>query len=94
GKDADFVLWSGSPLDSRALCLETWIEGKQYFDRTQLVARTKALEDERENLLQKARKVAVLTKPEEKSPKAEAAFFQLPLELRYEAVDRHCEDLH
>ena len=33
GKDADFVLWSGDPLDSRTVCLETWIEGKKYFDR-------------------------------------------------------------
>ncbi|HTI73036.1 MAG TPA: amidohydrolase family protein, partial [Candidatus Limnocylindria bacterium] len=34
GKDADFVIWSGDPLDSRSVCLETWIEGKKYFDRT------------------------------------------------------------
>jgi len=33
GKDADFVLWSGDPLDTRAVCLETWIDGKKYFDR-------------------------------------------------------------
>ena len=31
GKDADIAIWSGSPLDSRTVCLETWIEGVQYF---------------------------------------------------------------
>ena len=29
GKDADFVLWSGHPLDSGSICLQTWIEGVQ-----------------------------------------------------------------
>jgi imidazolonepropionase-like amidohydrolase len=33
GKDADFVVWSGHPLDSRSVVLQTWIDGKKYFDR-------------------------------------------------------------
>lgn len=32
GKDADFVFWSASPLSNYAKCLETWIDGRKYFD--------------------------------------------------------------
>lgn len=32
GKDADFVIWSDSPLSTSAVCEQTWIEGKKYFD--------------------------------------------------------------
>lgn len=35
GKDADFAVWNRDPLDSYSLCLETWIDGAKYFDRTQ-----------------------------------------------------------
>lgn len=31
GKDADLVVWSRSPLSTRARCEETWIEGRRYF---------------------------------------------------------------
>ena len=33
GKDADIAIWSKSPLDAQTMCLQTWIEGKKYFDR-------------------------------------------------------------
>ena len=33
GKDADFVLWSGSPLSVQSRCEQTWIDGCKYFDR-------------------------------------------------------------
>lgn len=33
GKDADFVLWSGSPMSVRSRCEQTWIDGRKYFDR-------------------------------------------------------------
>jgi len=32
GKDADFVIWSDSPLSTYARCEQTWIEGARYFD--------------------------------------------------------------
>ncbi len=32
GKDADFVIWSASPLSTISVCEQTWIEGKKYFD--------------------------------------------------------------
>ena len=34
GKDADFIVLSGDPLSVYAKVLETWIEGKRVFDRT------------------------------------------------------------
>ena len=32
GKDADFVIWSESPLSSYTRCEQTWIDGRRYFD--------------------------------------------------------------
>ncbi|MFP6618540.1 MAG: amidohydrolase, partial [Pirellulaceae bacterium] len=33
-KDADIVVWSGSPLSILSRCEQTWIDGRKYFDRT------------------------------------------------------------
>ena len=97
GKDADFVIWSKAPLDSRTVCLQTWIDGKKYFDRGAVPAHTAELEQERAALLEKARKVAGLKKKEPEKPSAETdAFFHGALELRYESLERHCQagELH
>ena len=91
GKDADFALWSKSPLDSTTVCLETWIDGKKYFDAEKSHERSKALQEEREKLLAKAKQVAGATKPEESSKAAKAAFFAMPYELQHEKEDRHCD---
>jgi imidazolonepropionase-like amidohydrolase len=32
GKDADFVIWSGSPLSAFSRAEQTWIDGRKYFD--------------------------------------------------------------
>ena len=61
GKDADFAIWSRSPLDSRTVCLQTWIEGKKYFDRSLDAERTAKLEKERADLLAKAKKIEKLS---------------------------------
>ncbi|MEZ4650965.1 MAG: amidohydrolase family protein [Candidatus Eisenbacteria bacterium] len=55
GKDADFVLWSGDPLSTGSICLETWIEGKLYFDRDTDIARRAETEEQRQKLLALAR---------------------------------------
>ena len=57
GKDGDFAVWSGSPLDSSSVCVQTWIEGAKYFDRSLSDARAAALVLERSALLDKAKKV-------------------------------------
>ena len=73
GKDGDFVVWSGDPLASATVALETWIEGKKYFDRAADLARRPALERERADLVAKAKRMADRGKPEgEKSAAAPA----------------------
>jgi imidazolonepropionase-like amidohydrolase len=57
GKDGDFVVWSGDPLSSTSVALETWIEGKKYFDRAADLAGRPALAKEREELVARAKKV-------------------------------------
>ncbi len=55
GKDADFVIWSGSPLSPYSHADETWIDGRKYFDRAADVDGRAALAKEREALIAKAR---------------------------------------
>ncbi len=55
GKDGDFVIWSGDPLSTTSVALETWIEGKKYFDRSADLAARPALEKERAELVAKAK---------------------------------------
>ncbi len=89
GKDADFVLWSKSPLDNTTLCLETWIEGKKYFDRSLDAARTDKLVKERDALISKAKK---LSGDKKDSDTARAAFFRRALETAKELEPVHCLD--
>ncbi len=55
GKDADFVLWSGSPLSTQSLCLQTWIDGRSYFDRQRDAKDRLNAEAERQALIAKVR---------------------------------------
>jgi N-acetylglucosamine-6-phosphate deacetylase len=55
GKDGDFVVWSGDPLSTSSKVLETWIDGKKYFDRQADLAARAPLEAEREALVAKAK---------------------------------------
>jgi imidazolonepropionase-like amidohydrolase len=81
GKDGDIAIWSKSPLDSTTVCLETWIEGKKYFDRAQDPQRSAAAEEERKALLAKARKVLESAGPNARgNPRARRQFFETALE--------------
>jgi len=55
GKDADFAIWSGSPLSPYSACEQTWIEGRKYFDRAADLAGREALAKERDALISEAR---------------------------------------
>jgi imidazolonepropionase-like amidohydrolase len=71
GKDADFVVWSGHPLATTTVCLQTWIDGRKYFDREADLASRAALAAERAALLAKVRADAAAEKEkgqEEKRP--------------------------
>ena len=54
GKDADFVVWSGSPLSTLSICEQTWIDGRRYFDRQEDRAMNDEVARERSVLIQKA----------------------------------------
>jgi imidazolonepropionase-like amidohydrolase len=66
GKDGDFVLWSGDPMSTGSIALETWIEGKKYFDRAQDLAARPALESERAALVARAKARAESVKKPDK----------------------------
>lgn len=54
GKDADLVVWSGSPLSNYSVCEQTWIDGRKYFDRAEDLALRQRQEEMRAVLVQKA----------------------------------------
>ena len=91
GKDADFVLWSKSPLDSGTVCLQTWIDGKKYFDRALEPERTARLQQERAALLVKAKKLADLGGAGGRDGhEGNNTFFRVSLEHQYDGVHRGC----
>ena len=94
GKDADFAIWSKSPLDSGTVCQQTWIDGKKYFDLSLAPARATAITTERANLLAKAKKLAALSGPGGSGGEggADTSFFEVSLEHQYDGVTRHCLD--
>ncbi|HLP77046.1 MAG TPA: amidohydrolase family protein [Candidatus Paceibacterota bacterium] len=92
GKDADFAVWSKSPLDSSTVCLQTWIDGKKFFDRTLDAQRTKRLQKEREDLIAKAKKLAGQNGGGENKNSGGKSFFHVSLEHEYDGVDRRCEN--
>ena len=53
GKDADFVIWSTSPLSSYSVCEQTWIEGARYFDLEEDLEARADIQRERNRLVQK-----------------------------------------
>ena len=77
GKDADLVIYNRDPLSAYAVVQKTLIDGRVYFDREKDLAGRAALEQEKKELLEKARKSAEKKadekkaegkKPEEKKP--------------------------
>ncbi|MBM3462850.1 MAG: amidohydrolase family protein [Armatimonadetes bacterium] len=55
GKDGDFVIWSANPLSQDAVVLQTWIEGRRYFDRVEDAERREQAAAERAALVKLAR---------------------------------------
>jgi len=92
GKDGDFAIWSGSPLDTRSYCRQTWIEGRKYFDFEMEAARSDAYRSERQALIEKAKKLAGTSAEGVGSESSKKSFFEVSLEHRYDGVDRHCQE--
>src|SRR5213082_2643309 len=92
GKDADFAVWSKAPLDSGTVCLQTWIEGKKYFDRALSSERNTKLVKEREDLIAKAKKLAKISGGGEDGgggKEGEGKFFRVALEHEFDGRERH-----
>lgn len=53
GKDADFVVWSHSPLSTYSICEQTWIDGRKYFDSKDDEEWQKRVVEQRAKLVQK-----------------------------------------
>ncbi len=53
GKDADFVVWNGSPLSTYTMCEQTWIDGRKYFDREKDLEMRQQIAAERARIVQK-----------------------------------------
>ena len=95
GKDGDFVIWSTSPLSTRSICLETWIEGKRYFERNEGIAKAEYRFQEREKLLAKAKKISKKQKTNDKKSDTNpgiSAFFQRALENAHGLNVVDCQD--
>lgn len=92
GKDADFALWSKSPLAFDTVCEQTWIEGRKYFDRAAAAQRAETLAKERADLIAKAKKVASLSGAGggESAAAAQTLFFQRALEKLHELGIAEC----
>jgi imidazolonepropionase-like amidohydrolase len=54
GKDADFVIWSGSPLSSSTIAEQTWVDGRKYFDLNEDRELRRQIERERAMLIRAA----------------------------------------
>ena len=95
GKDGDFAIWTKHPLSTGTICLETWIDGKRYFERGEGIARAEARSKEREKLLTKAKGKAKKEKKKEDdkdSEDARAAFFRRALETAHGLGVVDCQD--
>jgi imidazolonepropionase-like amidohydrolase len=57
GKDADFSIWTGSPISPGSTCEQTWVDGRKYFDREADLAGRPALEAERNALIARAKEL-------------------------------------
>lgn len=62
GKDADFAIFNQHPLSVYAVAQTTIVDGKVYFDREQDAERRKAIEKERQMLLDKTKKTPEATR--------------------------------
>ena len=90
GKDGDFAIWSGHPLSTGSVCLQTWIEGRQYFEKDAAHRRANARHAERLTLIEKAKKLATEASTDPAAAKAQAKFFFRAIEERQDHLCIDC----
>ena len=86
GKDADFAIWTGHPFDYRTKCYQTWIEGKLYHDINLVRQRDQKKAEERERLINLAKKAEIAPSSVTDSVRSKQNFFRISLE---NACDLH-----
>jgi imidazolonepropionase-like amidohydrolase len=92
GKDADFAIWTRAPLDSTTVCLQTWVDGKKYFDRSLEEERVRRLQKERADLIAKAKKLAKPPGGDGGGGDSDGSFFATCLEHEFDSVSRGCAE--
>jgi N-acetylglucosamine-6-phosphate deacetylase len=53
GKDADIAIWNGSPLSTYTKCVQTWVDGRKYFDIDEDTQMREEIQQKRSTLIQK-----------------------------------------
>lgn len=53
GKDADIAIWNGNPLSTYTKCIQTWVDGRKYFDVDKDRQLREQIQKERAVLVQK-----------------------------------------
>jgi imidazolonepropionase-like amidohydrolase len=79
GKDADFVVWSGSPLSVYSLVEQTWVDGVKVFDRAQDLQDRQARDKQRAEAIAKIRGDAKPPEPELRAAAAKPAPAAVPI---------------
>lgn len=90
GKDADFAIWSTNPLDYRAVCQQTWIDGDLYYEIKRSKQREQSRLKERERLVVHARKYLGEGGAARASVKAREKFFRYSLETACDLFPHSC----
>lgn len=98
GKDADFVVWNDHPLSTRAIALQTWVDGKLYWDVERDAQRQALLEAERTSLLSRVKEAAQSGKGKRGrgGPPRDGTLYRYekPQEARWSSLDEGCSAEH
>jgi len=90
GKDGDFAIWSGNPLDYRSKCEQTWIEGTLFYEIKTYKKRDLAKKRERDALIAKAKDTLNSGKQKDVSQSAKFKFFQHSLGTACDLFPHSC----
>jgi imidazolonepropionase-like amidohydrolase len=80
GKDADLAIWNGNPLSTYTKCIQTWVDGRKYFDIDEDRQLREQIQKERATLIQKV--IASKQQPQQVPAGGPPARFRRPNEER------------
>jgi len=90
GKDGDFAIWSGHPLDYRSRCEQTWIDGTLFYEINTFKKRDLAKTRERNALIAKAKDTLNSGKVKDSTQHTKFKFFQNSLETACDLFPHSC----